>query len=231
MIRTHGQVNSQVPVRLIYSARTPADVIYAAEISERARVSPLTATFLYTRASRSELAAAADAAGNRSALPSASAVYAGRLSARHPRGDRLPPAVEPGDRSSAARPASWRRPPTCSSTRATPPARSKPNVSGQPASADGRPHSEPTRQSPGWPRPSATIPIRLSSCEFPVAARTRSWIDRCADSVLIIQDLRRRALRPDNSKKRREPPDCASRRITGTAFPGTRPRRPRRCCR
>jgi ferredoxin-NADP reductase len=59
MIRTHAKVNSQVPVRLIYSARTPADVIYAAEISERSRVSPLTVTFLYTRASRSGLADAA----------------------------------------------------------------------------------------------------------------------------------------------------------------------------
>ena len=72
MIRTHAQFNSQVPVRLIYSARTPADVIYATELAERAssslllhpeglpidnrqekrvrRVSPLTVTYLYTRA-------------------------------------------------------------------------------------------------------------------------------------------------------------------------------------
>jgi ferredoxin-NADP reductase len=50
MIRTHAQVNSQVPVRLIYSARTPADVIYQTELAERARVSPLTVTYLYTRA-------------------------------------------------------------------------------------------------------------------------------------------------------------------------------------
>jgi ferredoxin-NADP reductase len=50
MIRTHAQVNSQVPVRLIYSARTPADVIYAPELTERMRVSPLTVTYLYTRA-------------------------------------------------------------------------------------------------------------------------------------------------------------------------------------
>ena len=50
MIRTHAQASSQVPVRLIYSARTPADVIYATELSERARVSPLTVTYLYTRA-------------------------------------------------------------------------------------------------------------------------------------------------------------------------------------
>jgi ferredoxin-NADP reductase len=50
MIRTHAQVKSQVPVRLIYSARTPADVIYATELAERERVSPLTVTYLYTRA-------------------------------------------------------------------------------------------------------------------------------------------------------------------------------------
>jgi ferredoxin-NADP reductase len=49
MIRTHDQVKSQVPVRLIYSARTPADVIYADELSERVRVSPLTVTNVYTR--------------------------------------------------------------------------------------------------------------------------------------------------------------------------------------
>ena len=49
MIRTHAQVKSKVPVRLIYSARTPADVIYAAELSERERVSPLTVTHVYTR--------------------------------------------------------------------------------------------------------------------------------------------------------------------------------------
>ncbi len=49
MIRTHDQVKSQVPVRLIYSARTPDDVIYADELSERVRVSPLTVTNVYTR--------------------------------------------------------------------------------------------------------------------------------------------------------------------------------------
>jgi ferredoxin-NADP reductase len=53
MIRAHEQVKSQVPVRLIYSARTPADVIYADELSERVLVSPLTVvTFLYTRLTR-----------------------------------------------------------------------------------------------------------------------------------------------------------------------------------
>ena len=49
MIRTHDEAGSQVPVWLIYSARIPSDVIYAAEISERVRVSPLSATYLYTR--------------------------------------------------------------------------------------------------------------------------------------------------------------------------------------
>ena len=49
MIRTHAQVKSKAPVRLIYSARTPADVIYADELTERASVSPLTVTRVYTR--------------------------------------------------------------------------------------------------------------------------------------------------------------------------------------
>jgi ferredoxin-NADP reductase len=49
MIRTHDQVKSQVPVQLIYSARTPADDIYADELSERGRVSPLTVAHVYTR--------------------------------------------------------------------------------------------------------------------------------------------------------------------------------------
>jgi ferredoxin-NADP reductase len=39
-----------VPVRLIYSVRSPAEVLYGPELSERARVSPLTTTYLYTRA-------------------------------------------------------------------------------------------------------------------------------------------------------------------------------------
>jgi ferredoxin-NADP reductase len=49
MIRTHTNVKSQVPVRLIYSARTPDDVIYADELSERERGSPLTVIHAYTR--------------------------------------------------------------------------------------------------------------------------------------------------------------------------------------
>lgn len=49
MIRTRDDAGSQVPVRLIYSARTPADVIYQSELSERVRVTPLTVSYLYTR--------------------------------------------------------------------------------------------------------------------------------------------------------------------------------------
>jgi ferredoxin-NADP reductase len=91
MIRTHGTVNSQVPVRLIYSARTPADVIYAAEISERSRVSPLTTTFLYTRAPAQLESGPRKATGNGSSAAakagagqgcsSAPRAYAGRLNA------------------------------------------------------------------------------------------------------------------------------------------------------
>jgi ferredoxin-NADP reductase len=50
IIRTHGAVKSQVPVRLIYSVRSPADAIYASELTERSASSPLTVTYFYTRA-------------------------------------------------------------------------------------------------------------------------------------------------------------------------------------
>jgi len=50
MLRTHDQVKSEAPVRLIYSARTPADVIYETELSERSRVSPLAVSYAFTRA-------------------------------------------------------------------------------------------------------------------------------------------------------------------------------------
>jgi ferredoxin-NADP reductase len=49
MIRAHGAAKSQVPVGLIYSARSPADVIYSHELSERTVSSPLNLTLLYTR--------------------------------------------------------------------------------------------------------------------------------------------------------------------------------------
>ncbi len=50
MIRAHAAADSEVPLRLIYSARTPADVIYAPELSERAVASRLEVSYLYTRA-------------------------------------------------------------------------------------------------------------------------------------------------------------------------------------
>jgi ferredoxin-NADP reductase len=53
MIRTHEAVQSKTLVQLIYSARTPDDVIYADELAKRARVSPLiVVTYLYTRLTR-----------------------------------------------------------------------------------------------------------------------------------------------------------------------------------
>jgi ferredoxin-NADP reductase len=41
--------NSTVAARLIYSVRTPADVIYAPELAERPVASALDTTFCYTR--------------------------------------------------------------------------------------------------------------------------------------------------------------------------------------
>jgi ferredoxin-NADP reductase len=52
MIRAHGAAESQVPVGLIYSVRSPADVIYASELSERTVSSPLTVDYRYTRSAR-----------------------------------------------------------------------------------------------------------------------------------------------------------------------------------
>jgi ferredoxin-NADP reductase len=53
MIRTHEAVSSKAPLQLIYSTRTPDDVIYGDELAKRARVSPVTVvTFLYTRLTR-----------------------------------------------------------------------------------------------------------------------------------------------------------------------------------
>ena len=49
MIRAHGAAESQVPVGLIYSVRSPSDVIYASELSERTLSSPLTVHYRYTR--------------------------------------------------------------------------------------------------------------------------------------------------------------------------------------
>jgi ferredoxin-NADP reductase len=90
MIRTHDQVNSQVPVRLIYSVRTLADVIYAAEISERQRVSPLTVTFLYTRSGPPETSAHVQVSPVQG-----SSSYAGRLNAKVLAEAAFPPEEHP----------------------------------------------------------------------------------------------------------------------------------------
>jgi ferredoxin-NADP reductase len=50
MIRAAGEIKSEVPIALIYSVRSPSDVIYASELSERTVSSPLSLTLLYTRA-------------------------------------------------------------------------------------------------------------------------------------------------------------------------------------
>jgi ferredoxin-NADP reductase len=53
MIRTHEAVKSQTLVQLIYSARTPDDIIYGAELARLSRSSPLVVvTYLYTRLTR-----------------------------------------------------------------------------------------------------------------------------------------------------------------------------------
>ena len=52
MIRAHGAAKSQVPIGLIYSVRSPSDVIYASELSERTLSSPLTVHYQYTRSAR-----------------------------------------------------------------------------------------------------------------------------------------------------------------------------------
>lgn len=86
MIRTHAQAGSQVPVRLVYSARTPADVIYADELAERERVSPLAVTYLYTRPGWAARGIA-PAAGSRS--------HATRLSAKILAEAAFPPSATP----------------------------------------------------------------------------------------------------------------------------------------
>jgi len=50
MIRARGDVRGRQPFRLVYSARTPQDVLYATELARRVRDDPgLDVTFVYTR--------------------------------------------------------------------------------------------------------------------------------------------------------------------------------------
>ena len=154
MIRTHAQASSQVPVRLIYSARTPADVIYADELSERVRVSPLTVTYLYTRGGRTGRGARRPHRRRRhrrvgrsrrrgprrssSAAPPASSRRPrppgrGRPPRRHVKTERFGPtgpAIPPRLRPSSAR--------TCSSRPAIRPAASRPSASARTGPVTGR---------------------------------------------------------------------------------------------
>jgi ferredoxin-NADP reductase len=91
MIRAHAAAQSKVPLRLIYSVRTPADAIYADELSERTVASPLEVTYLYTRAaptSPSPSAAQATTAGP-------VRTRAGRISADIIAEAAWPPATKP----------------------------------------------------------------------------------------------------------------------------------------
>jgi ferredoxin-NADP reductase len=63
MIRAHAAAGSTAPLRLIYSVRTPADVIYASELSERTAASQLSVTYLYTRAAPAGMPAGRISAG------------------------------------------------------------------------------------------------------------------------------------------------------------------------
>jgi len=69
MVRAHAAAGSKVPLRLIYSVRTPADAIYAPELSERAVDSSLEVTYLYTRGAPA------------AASPGRAAARSGRISA------------------------------------------------------------------------------------------------------------------------------------------------------
>jgi len=59
MIRAHAAAQSKIPLRLIYSVRTPADAIYADELTQRSVASPLEVTYLYTRAPAASIRAPA----------------------------------------------------------------------------------------------------------------------------------------------------------------------------
>jgi ferredoxin-NADP reductase len=63
MIRAHAAAESKVPLRLIYSVRTPADAIYADELTQRSVASPLEVTYLYTRAPAASTGAPAASTG------------------------------------------------------------------------------------------------------------------------------------------------------------------------
>ncbi len=53
MLRHRAAVGSDVPVRLLYSLRSPADLIYGAELADLATSSGVAVTYVYTRAAPS----------------------------------------------------------------------------------------------------------------------------------------------------------------------------------
>jgi ferredoxin-NADP reductase len=97
MIRAHDTAKSKAPLQLIYSVRTPDDVIYADELIKRARVSPLTVvTLLYTRLTRWRRTPASVTADSQvSPAPRALPGYAGRLSAEVLAKTAFPPELNP----------------------------------------------------------------------------------------------------------------------------------------
>jgi ferredoxin-NADP reductase len=95
MIRTHEAVKSKTSVQLIYSARTPDDVIYADELAQRSRVSPLiVVTCLYTRLTRWRKTPARVTPDAQVSVPRIPG-YAGRLSADVLAKTAFPPELNP----------------------------------------------------------------------------------------------------------------------------------------
>ncbi len=203
MIRTHEAVKSQASVRLIYSARTPADVIYADELSRTVPCfTPHRVTYLYTRLTRwrKTPAKVTPDSGHQRA-------EARRLFSRHPANQPrpgLPPVHGYAGRLSADVLAKTAFPPELQPGRLRlRPVRLRRGGLG-PAGSGGL--------SRGQHQDGTLRPDRLA------AATPR--LDRapgCATSDgAVIGQIRER---------------CRAGWPTGTASPGSRPRRPRRCCR
>ena len=113
MIRAHGAARSQVPVGLIYSVRSPSDVIYASELSQRTLFRPSPSI---------------------TSTPGRPARARARAASTPPRSPGWPRPPPPSPRSSSAAPPASSRPPRPSwSTPATPPPPSKPSASAPPA--------------------------------------------------------------------------------------------------
>jgi ferredoxin-NADP reductase len=74
-----------VPIRLLYSARTPADVIYPGELARRAQAGSLAVTYLFTRAGQQPPSAPAGTRGAATLAASATAVTSAAPVALHGR--------------------------------------------------------------------------------------------------------------------------------------------------